>query len=121
MLVIQLCLTLCDPVDCRLLLCPWDSPGKSTGAGCHSLLQGIFLTQGSNLGHLHCRWTLHCLSYQGSPLRLGTAGDIVKGPGFECCPLPLVRGVTSESELLSRSCICKVEMVPPPGVTKRNK
>ena len=30
------------------LLCPWDSPGKSTGAGCHALLQGIFPTQGSN-------------------------------------------------------------------------
>ena len=25
--------------------CPWDSPGKNTGAGCHFLLQGIFLTQ----------------------------------------------------------------------------
>ena len=31
------------------LLCPWDSPGKNTGVGCHFLLQGIFLTQGSNL------------------------------------------------------------------------
>ena len=30
------------------LLCPWDSPGKHTGVGCHALLQGIFLTQGSN-------------------------------------------------------------------------
>ena len=27
------------------LLCPWDSPGKNTGMGCHALLQGIFLTQ----------------------------------------------------------------------------
>ena len=27
---------------------PWDSPGKNTGVGCHFLLQGIFLTQGSN-------------------------------------------------------------------------
>ena len=31
------------------LLCPWDSPGKNTGVGCRALLQGIFLTQGSNL------------------------------------------------------------------------
>ena len=31
------------------LLCPWDSSGKSTGVGCRALLQGIFLTQGSNL------------------------------------------------------------------------
>ena len=30
------------------LRCPWDSPGKDTGVGCHFLLQGIFLTQGSN-------------------------------------------------------------------------
>ena len=38
--------------------CPWDSPGKNTGVGCHSLLQGVFLTQGSNLGLLHCRQIL---------------------------------------------------------------
>ena len=30
------------------LLCPWDSPGKNPGVGCHFLLQGIFLTQESN-------------------------------------------------------------------------
>ena len=30
------------------LLCPWDSPGKNTGVGCHGPLQGIFLTQESN-------------------------------------------------------------------------
>ena len=40
------------------LLCPWDFPGKSTGVGCHFLLQGIFPTQGSNLGLLHCRQIL---------------------------------------------------------------
>ena len=37
------------------LLCPWDSPGKNTGVGTHSLLQGIFQTQGLNPGLLHCR------------------------------------------------------------------
>ena len=31
-----------------MLLCPWNSPGKNTAVGCHSLLQGIFLTQESN-------------------------------------------------------------------------
>ena len=31
---------------------PWNFPGKSTGMGCHFLLQGIFLTQGSNPGFL---------------------------------------------------------------------
>ena len=43
-------------------LCPWDSPGKNTGVGCHFLLQGIFLTQGSNVRLsclLHCRRILY--------------------------------------------------------------
>ena len=34
------------------LLCPWDFPGQNTRVGCHFLLQGIFLTQGSNLSLL---------------------------------------------------------------------
>ena len=34
---------------------PLGSPGKSTGVGCHTLLQGIFPTQGLNRGLLHCR------------------------------------------------------------------
>ena len=46
------------------LLCPWDSPVKNTGAGCHSLLQGIFLNQEWNLGLLHCRQILYFLSLQ---------------------------------------------------------
>ena len=29
-------------------LCPWDFLGKNTGEGCHCLLQGVFLTQGSS-------------------------------------------------------------------------
>ena len=37
------------------LLCPWNSLGRNTGMGSHSLLQGIFPTQGSNQGLLHCR------------------------------------------------------------------
>ena len=49
------------------LLCPWNSQGKNTGVGCHSLLQGIFPTQGSNPGLPHCRWILYHLSHQGSP------------------------------------------------------
>ena len=49
------------------LLHPWDFPGKNTGEDCHFLLQCIFLTQGSNLGLLHCRQTLYRLSHQGRP------------------------------------------------------
>ena len=37
---------------------PWDFPGKITGVGCYFLLQGVFPTQESNLGLLHCRQTL---------------------------------------------------------------
>ena len=48
-----------------MFLCPWNSPGMNTGVGSHSLLQGIFPTQGSNPGLLHCRQILYCLSHQG--------------------------------------------------------
>ena len=37
-LVTQPYLILWDPMDCSL--CPWNSPSKNTGVGCHSLLQG---------------------------------------------------------------------------------
>ena len=46
------------------LLCPWNSPGKNTGVGCHSLLHRIFPTQGSNPGLLHCKRILYCLSHK---------------------------------------------------------
>ena len=49
------------------LYSPWNSPGQNTGVGSHSLLQGIFSTQGSNPGLLNCRLTLYQLSHQGSP------------------------------------------------------
>ena len=64
-LVAQSCPTLCDPMDCRLF-CPWNSP-KNTRVGCHSLLQGIFLTQGSNPGLLHCRQILHPWATREAP------------------------------------------------------
>ena len=49
------------------LLCPWNSPGKNTGVGCHSLSQGIFPTEGSNPGLLHCRQILYLLRHQRTP------------------------------------------------------
>ena len=108
-LVTQLCLNLCDPMDCTLpgssvhvdslgkntgvgLPCPppgdlpnpgieprfptlqehsslSEPPGKpkNTGVGRLPLFQGIFPTQESNWGLLHCRRILYQLSYQGSP------------------------------------------------------
>ena len=57
-LVSQSCPTLCDPTDCSPpgSFVHGDSPGKYAEVSCHALLQGIFPTQGSNLGLLHCRW-----------------------------------------------------------------
>ena len=49
-------------------LCSRDFQGKNTGLGCHSLLQGIFPTQGFNPSLqlvLHCRQILYHLSHQG--------------------------------------------------------
>ena len=65
-------------VACTKLLRPWDFQGKSTGVGCHFLLQGIFPTQGSNPGLSHCRQTLYHLSHQGSPGWLVRSGE--EGP-----------------------------------------
>ena len=48
----------------------WGKP-KNTGVGSLSLLQGIFPTQESNWGLLHCKWILYQLSYQRSPRDTG--------------------------------------------------
>ena len=55
---------LCDPKD--RLLCPWGFSRPEYWNGlCQALLQGIFPTEGSNLGLPHCMWTLDRLSHQG--------------------------------------------------------
>ena len=46
------------------LYSPWNSPGHNTGVGSHSLLQGVFPTQGVNPGLLHCREILYHLGPQ---------------------------------------------------------
>ena len=45
---------------------PWNSPGQNSGVGSLPLLQGIFPTQESNPGLLHCRWILYQLSHKGN-------------------------------------------------------
>ena len=59
----------CNPMDCSPpgSSVHGDSPGKNTGVGCQVLPQGIFPTQGSNPGLLHCRQILYHLGHQGSP------------------------------------------------------
>ena len=68
----QLCLTLLQPRGQQpdRLLCPWDSPGKTTAVGCHFLLHGVFLTQGSN----PC--LLRLLDWQSGSLPLAPPGKV---------------------------------------------
>ena len=62
-LVIQLCPALCDAVDCNCQApLSMEFPGKNTGVGFHSLLQGLFSTQESNPGVLHCKRVLYCIA-----------------------------------------------------------
>ena len=73
-LVTQLCPTLATPWTIRLL-CPRNFPCKNTGVVCHFLLQGIFLTQGSNL-HLLC-----LLHWQANSLPLNHLGSQISRKG----------------------------------------
>ena len=76
---LQSSLTLDNPVDYSLsvgLFCPWDSPGKNSGVGCHTFPQGIFLIQGSN-PHVFC-----FLHWQAGSLPLAP-------PGRPCMPSTL--------------------------------
>ena len=74
------------------LYSPWNSPGQNTGVGSCSLLQGIFLTQGSNSGLPHCRQILYQLSHKGRPRILECIAYSVssqssrprKGTGVSC-------------------------------------
>ena len=55
-----------DSLQLHGLYSPWISPGQNIGVGSHSLLQGIFPTQGSNPGLSQHRWILYSLRHQGS-------------------------------------------------------
>ena len=61
------------------LLCPWDSPGKNTGVGCHLLLQVIFPTQGSSPGLTHYRQIVYHLSHLGSQIRTLHPQSLIAG------------------------------------------
>ena len=93
-LVAQLCLTLKNPMNCSPPASSHgNSPGKNTGEGCCALLQGVFLTQGSNPGLPHWRWFLYYLSHQGSPRIL------------ECVAYPFSRGTSQPRNQSGVSCI----------------
>ena len=77
-----------------------DSPGKNIGVGCHSLLQGIFLTQGSN-------WHLLCLLHrQAASLPLAPPGKPRPGKGIKFDIVPWMqlgnsRGLKAENDHLN--------------------
>ena len=56
----------CPTLRFQGLYSPWNSPGQNIGVGSFSLLQGIFPTEESNRGLLHCRQILYQLSHQGT-------------------------------------------------------
>ena len=64
--LLQLCPTLCDPLDYTVHGILQARVQKPTGMGSLSLLQGIFPTQGLNPGLLHCKQILYQLSHQES-------------------------------------------------------
>ena len=66
------------------LYSPWNSPGQNTGVGNLSLFQGIFPTQGLNIGLPHCRQILYQLSLVESIwLQCKIPGSI---SGSKTCP-----------------------------------
>ena len=110
------------------LLCPQDSPGKSTGLGSHFLLQGIFPAQGSNpclLCLLHCRQILYPLSDRKRQVGLGQklasgGGARTPRPGANL-PVPRApaaspaRRPSAASELRPPSSMCPRPVTTDPG------
>ena len=87
---LQLCPTLCNPMDYSPPGSPvhGNSPGKNTGVGCHALIQGIFLTLGSNpclLCLLHWQVGSLLLAPPGKPLNVSRSvmSDSVQSHGLQ--------------------------------------
>ena len=66
-----ICVSVCEgrsvvsnPLQSHGLYNPWNFPGQNIGVGSLSLLQGIFPTQRSNSGLLHCRGILYQLNHK---------------------------------------------------------
>ena len=83
---------LCDSLQSHGLYSQWNSPGQNTRVRNRFLLQGIFSTQGSDPGLLHCRQILYQLNHKGSPRIL------------ECVAYPFSRGSTWPRKRTRVSC-----------------
>ena len=87
----------------------WNSPDQNIGVSTCSLLQGIFLTQGSNPGLLCCRWILYHQSHPGSPTHASKVMFKILKPGFsitwtenfQMFKLDLEKGEEPEIKLLT--------------------
>ena len=113
-LVAQLCRTLCTTMTCS----PPDSVELSrqeSWGGCHSLCQGIFLTQGSNPGLSNCRQILYHLSHQGSPcfwaLRTGPGYTVKICSGAEEETGNLQKHFVSYSDVLNKSLVYQLYLI----------
>ena len=101
--VAQSCPTLCDPMDYKptKLLHAWDFTSKNISVGCRFLLLGIFLTQESNLGLLHCRQTLYPLSHQGTQMVKNPPANQEAWVQSLGCENPLEEGMAIHSSILT--------------------
>ena len=90
--VTQSCLTLCHSMVCSPpgSSVHGDSPCNNTRGGYHALLQGIFLSQGSNPGLLYCRQILYHLSHQGSPFPNVRAFKKNQNQTQQNCVIPII-------------------------------
>ena len=114
--VAQSCPTLCNPMDYTVhgilqarILGPWNSPGKNTEVGCHSLLHGIFSTQGSNPLPLH--WQTDSFPLHHHQLYVSV------------CPLPLKPPSAHPSPLLGHHRLpswapCAIRQLPASSLTR---
>ena len=106
----QLCLTFCNPIDCSLLLFPWDFPGKSTGVHCHFLLQGIFPFQGSNcISCISCidrQILYHCTTWE-TPFILLHENQQPNPTGCHPQTCPLIQGSFMKNPLSVSHILCK--------------
>ena len=95
------------------VLCPWNSPGKNTGVCCHSLLQGIFLSQGLSMSLLHWQadsvlseppgkplWWVN--SSQISVIRAKNTYSLLLLYVCHCLPVAHLRGFNTVSSLMEK-------------------
>ena len=76
------CWVMSNSLQPHRLYSPWNSSAQNTGVGSLSFPQGIFPTQGSSPGLLHCRWVLYQLNHKGNPEKMGIMTTL---PDWEIC------------------------------------